>query len=108
MVLIIFTQYHILNIHVSIAATRTMASYGSTAAEESAVTVAVVLKQQPSVTTTHKNTKSQRFRRQAMTANKCNVWSPTVSKAAALDFSALVAQQLCPCALLVEQEKLTS
>ena len=41
MVLIIFTQYHILNIHASIAAMRTMASYGSTAAEESAVTVAV-------------------------------------------------------------------
>ena len=105
MVLIIFTQYHTLNIHVSIAATRTMASYGSTAAEESAVTVAVVLKQQPSVTIPHTRTqKSQRLRRQAMTANKCNAWSPTVSKAAALDFSALVAQQLCPCALLVEQE----
>ena len=57
MMLIIFTQYHILNIHVSIAAMRTMASYGSTAAEESAVTVAVVLKLQPSVTTTHQNTK---------------------------------------------------
>ena len=50
MVLIIFTQYHILNIHASIAA---MAA----AADESAVTVAVVLKQQPSVTTTHQNTK---------------------------------------------------
>ena len=36
---------------------RWLASYGSTAAEESAVTVAVVLKQQLSVTTTHKNTK---------------------------------------------------
>ena len=54
MVLIIFTQYHILNIHASIAA---MAMEVQHAAEESAVTVAVVLKQRPSVTTTHQNTK---------------------------------------------------
>ena len=39
-----------------------------------------------------------------MTANKMQTPGQLLSKAAALDFSALVAQQLCPSALQAEQE----